>query len=173
MTAATATFILSPLDSLGSVYHCTALVWLLGVTRGREELVKKLGEHCYVCPHTHTHTHTYIYYWMRGVPVSVYIFISTSPPTLETHTPTPLCIHKLTKPRRFLFFYNFFFFACRRQRMRTRRANGLKLRCNDMVVWGGFMEEENGGEKKTRQKPPPWRLDFTAHALPLEPAQWR
>jgi len=29
-----------------------------------------------------------------------------------------------------------------------------------MVVRGGFIGEENGGEKKTRQKPPPWRLDF-------------
>lgn len=110
MVEATATFILSPLDFLGSVYHCTALVWLLGCDWKERET----GEKALLRMPTHTFARTPIYYWMRGVPVTVYIFISSSPPTLETHTPTVFTPTKYTQAHgtpSFSFFNSFFFFA--------------------------------------------------------------
>lgn len=170
-TTVTATFILSPLNSLG--YHRTAFVWLLGCD-WKEKPGKKLGrKHYYVFPHTHTdeydiHTHTYnILLDARCTGECVHFHILFTAHHRITHplphsSPYP-CIYKLTEPRRFLFSILFFFHqrVLRRQWMRTRHANGLKLRRSDVVVRGVFIGEDNGGEKKTRQKPPPRRrLDF-------------
>lgn len=85
----------------------------------------------------------------------------------SSHTPstafTPLPMHiQAHRTPSFSFFNSFFFhqLVLRRQWMRTRHANGLKLLRSDVAVRGVFIGEDNGGEKKTRQKPLPQRLDF-------------
>lgn len=136
MVAATATFILSPLDSPGSVYHCTALVWLLGCD-WKERVT---GEKALLRMPTHTFTRT-----LYTIGCAVYRWPCTfsyplhHPPLKHTPLPfsPPLSIHKPTEPRRFFFSIPFFFFA-------SASSGDIGCALGVQTVWSYTMARHGG-----------------------------